>query len=845
MSTWSPADLLPGLVCLLLAALLLAALRRWYDPVPHRIAAVFALVLLALFGPALFGGKILLPLDNLRGHVPFQHLPPTPPVGNLFQGDLIQLIAPSQSEVRRALAEGRWPLWNPRAGLGVPLLADPQAQALQPLQLTTWFLPVPRAAGVTAALRVLLALVFTFLLLRRAGLQNCPGKRLGEGPALAGALAFSLGGFVLLWAGWPIATSAVLLPALLYALARLDQEGGRRDLLLLALVTAALLLGGHPETIATVLLFALLVLLVQVRHRRCGSRLALLRGAALAFTLAAMLAAPALLPTLEALPHSLRAARLAEPLPDPAQDPAGRTFPERLARRALLAIAPNAFGNTRHIHYWGPANSNEDAGAFAGTAALLLAALALLPLPGKPKLPGGPDVPPPRPGPTSGLPDAERSAPSPVGFWAPAVAIAGLLLAARPPGLDLLFTVVPPLRALLTPRLLLFTGFGVAVLAALGLERLQRQVGTDRPRRRAVLFLVLALALAALIAWAYLAHPDPQGLDRLAVFRDGWLRWQLRFLAAAALLATLASLRRDRWWPPPAAAFLIVAELLLAHRPANPPMPAQLAWPVDPALQFLEERLRQDPGARIAGLGRTFPPNLAGLYGLADARVYNPAAPLAFFTATAPLVERWWGEVPEWGYPGHPLYPRLGVRYLLTAPDEQVPRLALVFEGETASVFETSGAWPRVALTPWPPLPRAGEGGRDGGAAGDTGGYLALAELKIGEAWISATVPAAGTGETDGGASPLSRSRERGPGGEGLASNLLQDGNWHLLADGRLQPPASDSPFFAAPLPSHTRRIDLLYRPRTHLAGCFLAALGLAAGLAALVPRPGRATIGA
>ncbi len=822
MSTWSPADLLPGLVCALLAALLLGALRRWYDPVPHRIGAVFALALLALFAPVLLGGRILLPLDNLRGHVPFQDLPPTAPIGNLLQGDLIQLIAPAQTEVRRALAEGRWPLWNPHSGAGVPLLADPQAQAFQPLQLATWFLSVPRAAGVTATLRVLLALTFTFLLLRRMGL--------GEGAALAGALAFGLGGFVALWVGWPIATSAALLPAVLYALARLDQESGRRDLLLFALVTAALLLGGHPETIATVLLFALAVLLDRVRRRPRGARLDLLRRAALAGGLALAVAAPVLLPVLDALPDSLRAARLAEPLPAPTEDPAGRTFPARLARRALLAVAPSAFGNTRQVHYWGPANTNEDAGAFAGTAALLLAGLALLPLPGKPRLPRGADATPPPPGPASELPAAERSAPSSGALWAGGLALAALIVAARPPGLDLLLNAIPPLRALLTPRLLLFTGFGLAVLAAFGLERLQQDRRTSRVP--VVALLGLAGALAALVAWAYLAHPDPQGLDRLAIFRDGSLRWQLRFLAAAALLVAVGLSRdRGRRWLPPAAALLLATELLLAHRAANPPMPRELAWPTDPALEFLQKSLWADPGARFAGLGRTLPPNLAGLYGLADARVYNPAAPLSFFTATAPLVRRWWGEVPEWGRPRNPLYPRLGVRYLLTAPGERLPPpLQLAFEGDSAWIYGVPGPWPLLALTPWPSLPRAGERGRD---ATGGGGRLALKQVSFGEAWIWAKVPAAPAEGLPPAAASLS------PPASGLASTLLQDGHWRLLVDGRPHPATVDGPFFAAALPPGIRRIDLFYRPFPLLAGCLLAAFGLAAGLAALVPRPG------
>src|SRR5947208_1404333 len=158
MPAWSPVDLLPGVWFGLLALLLHRSLRRWYDAVPGWVLGAFVLVLLPLFGPVLLGGKILLPLDGLRGEAPFRGLEPTDPPGNPIQGDLLQLVTPSLAAVREAYGEGRWPLWNPRVGAGMPLLADPQAQAAAPLVLLAAPLPLWRAAGVTAALRVWLAL---------------------------------------------------------------------------------------------------------------------------------------------------------------------------------------------------------------------------------------------------------------------------------------------------------------------------------------------------------------------------------------------------------------------------------------------------------------------------------------------------------------------------------------------------------------------------------------------------------------------------------------------------------------------------------------------------------------
>jgi hypothetical protein len=733
---WSPVDLIPGLWTGVLAVLLFRALRRWYDPVPGAVAAVFGLAVLILFGPVLFGGKLLLPLDNLRGQVPFRELAPTDPHGNILQGDLIELVGPSIAEGRAVWETGRWPLWNGHAGAGMPLLADPQAQVLQPLVILSSVVPWQRAAAVTAALRVLCALVFTFLWIRAQG----PA----DGPALAGAVAFGLGGFTLLWMGWPMANAAALLPAALYGVVCVQRQGGRRDALLLALADFGLLLAGHPETVA----YSLVVVVAVLIAGRKGMEKGLL-----ALVVAGMVAAPALLPAAAYLPQTLRATRVREGAiarPAPA---ASRG--EDLARRLLPVAVPNAYGNSRFVDYWGLSNTNEDASGFVGTAALLAALLAL------------------RPGRRFPL---ER------------LALGGVLIClvvlAHPPGLGFLES----------RRLLLIVSLALAFLTACTLERFRRGE-TDRWTVWAVVAGVAFLAVA--VVWGTVAHPDPADPGRLAVLRFGWVRWQMRFLGlAAALLLAARFLPRVRGWVPPAVAGLIAAELLLLHRPANPPMPRRLAFPATGPVRFLQENARR---TRVAALGRSFPPNLASVYGLTDARVYNPMAPRAYLDWIAPLTAGWWGEVPELGAPESPLYQRLGVHYLLTEPDARLPEpLRRVFADPAGAVWELPGPFPRIFLLP------------------------AEATLRI--RTFEADHLQAGTELPHAGA---------------LLSSIYQDGGWRLLRDGEPWPTApADGPFVEARLPAGTARIDLLYRPAAFVGGCLLAALGLALGAAVLIPRP-------
>jgi hypothetical protein len=80
-----------------------------------------------------------------------------------------------------------------------------------------------------------------------------------------------------------------------------------------------------------------------------------------------------------------------------------------------------------------------------------------------------------------------------------------------------------------------------------------------------------------------------------------------------------------------------------------------------------------------------------------------------------------------------------------------------------------------------------------------------------------------------------------------LATSVYQDGGWRLLVGGRplrmalnrvLSNVLSNGPFVGAWLPAGTYRLEMLYRPRTFLPACLLAALAAALGLLVWMPPP-------
>lgn len=788
--------LLPGLWAAALAAGLGLVLRRWFDPVPRRAWIAWGIALLVLLGPSLFGGRVQLSAGYLTKIPPFRLLwqEPGPPPGNLLQSDTVLQITPWMVRVREAYAAGEWPLWNHLSGAGEPLLGNPQTQAWQPLVWPALILPVSQGLAVTAAIRILTALVFFFLLLRR--------QKISEVPALAGSLAYGLGGGLLLWLNWPMANSAALLPLLLYGIVLVDQRGAGQDRALLAVAVMAFLCAGHPETILHGAILATALALSKLSAGSVTEKIRKLSAWTVSVLIGVGLAAPALLTAAGYLPQSLRVSLLsAREARIAAQDPlAGLRTPARTAeamtQRLVPLAAPNAFGNSRFGEYWGESNSNEDAAGFAGTAAVLAALLAL--------------------GRVGRRFPQERVM---IG-----AAVIGLVVLARPPGLDQLLNALPVLRSSLTfhHRVLLTLVLCFAYLAACTWERWQQGV-LHRGR-----LIAAAVVLAVLIAWSYMANPSPDVPGALAGLRWTSLGIQLAILAGSTLLLSRPKAGAL------ALAALVGVELLFFHVPANPPVPARFYYPETPPVRFVREHL--DPWMRMAGLGPALRANIPSVYGLADPRSSNPAKPAAYIEATSRINLTPGRATDGFGEPQDPLYQLLGVRYLMTPPDSPLPGpWKLVLRDPSGWVWERPRSLPRIFLphealpcpegAPWSDCTKPIQNFRretalrsePWAAAAPRASEMILGELE--PAWLRARVR-------------LAEKRL-------LASSIYQDGGWLVLRDGEPQATTlANGPFVAAWLPQGEGRVDVLYRPKGFLTGMILAALALVTAIVLWVPAP-------
>jgi len=253
-----------------------------------RRPAAIALPLLIAAAAAVFGLD-LLPGDELVGFTNF---------------DLFAEFLPRHAYAGAALQRGEIPLWDPHQIAGLPFLATLQAGVLYPPNALYALLPAGFAMGLLGFLHLALAGVFTYALCRE----------LGSSPAGAGlgAVAFMLGGSTLFALYHPNAINALpWLPLSLACAARLGRTGDPRLALALGASLGLQFLAGRDYTfvitVHTVAAFALWQAAWMLRDGR-GPRAAARHLAALvlAAVVAAGLAAPQWVPTLELAARSTR-----------------------------------------------------------------------------------------------------------------------------------------------------------------------------------------------------------------------------------------------------------------------------------------------------------------------------------------------------------------------------------------------------------------------------------------------------------------------------------------------------------------------------------------------------------
>ena len=545
--------------------------------------AALAAVLFILLHESLIGGRGLVPADGILNYPPWNQ---TTLPSNYLLSDQYCTFIPQHEFVHQQVLRGHFPLWNPCLDCGMPNLGSIQGALLFPINLLLMPIEPFYAGGLAAFLKLFLAGLFTMLYLRLLGVSHAA--------AFLSGLVFSLCGFMIVWLGHPHVNCAMWLPLLLYFIEKSFQltPGQGANLFSglnlrvwtgFAVTYALMFLGGHPPTAIHVTILAGIYFMFRLMEHRREQPFRRMELFVCSLAIGFFLAAPQMLPYLEYYGQS------------------STGIASTALQRWSIRLTPNT-----PVFFLLPHLSGSPAEGFEDMAKLL----------GLGELPNFNE----RTGYVGILPLM-------FAVWAVAfrrckftlfylfVIVASLLVIYGVPPLPAIVRMSPVLSDICQTRLLLFVGFGMAVLAGLGWDTFSRMKGRRKVLLAAAGFWV---AVGAVMPWLWgVIGPRFQELDPS---HRTFLLWQFLVLAGGLVATGVVVLwpaRRNPWIPTAICLGWTAIDLLWFGMGYNPAIPRDRYYPATPAVEWLE---KDHSIFRILGGGTTLVPNTAEVYGLSDAR---------------------------------------------------------------------------------------------------------------------------------------------------------------------------------------------------------------------------------
>lgn len=321
---------------------------------------VFLLIFFVFFYKVFFSHLLPLPSDLLVSwYFPYalggwNGYSPAITHKEFIASDVIRQLYPWKNLAVSMLKSGQFPLWNPYAFSGTPLLANLQSAVFYPTIILFFFLPFQTAWVWNILSQSILAVLFMYLFLR--------SLHLSRSASFFGGIAFAFMGYMNIWFEWGVVGhTAVWLPFVLFGLTKFSEKKQKKFLLFSSIGLAMSLFAGHAQTAGYIYVLSFIYALWMI-----GKRKRELFTILWVFLLGIGLGAVQLLPSLELLSLSAR------DVPD-----STRIFHYfQLPLQHLLTIfAPDFFGNPAVGNFWG-----KDYGefmAYFGIVALTFAAIAL------------------------------------------------------------------------------------------------------------------------------------------------------------------------------------------------------------------------------------------------------------------------------------------------------------------------------------------------------------------------------------------------------------------------------------------------------------------------------------
>nr|MCU0255815.1 YfhO family protein [Vicinamibacterales bacterium] len=606
-----------------------------------------------------------------------------------------------------------------------------------------------------------------------------------------GGVAWLLNPFSLVWLEHPLAGVPPWLPWMLLAAERLPSVPRHRRVRAaawLAVATALVLGGGHPHTGLFVAALGAGYALVRAQRSGEGWRAVALAAAALA--LGAALVAVQVLPFLEYVSLS-RAATLRTGY---------ELNPFFVPASALItAVVPNFLGHHGSGNFAGPTNYLEQL-AYPGIAVWLLAAVGL----------------------------AVGARAWRTWYFAGSATFALLVMYAAP-GVHQFVSALPLVKAASLPRAACVALGSLAVLAAIGLDRVLDGRGGQVPGGRRPAVAAIALGVAALGLLIGFSLRERAAMLAEKALWDFALRWSVAalWLAVAVAVAVLARVHGAIGRSSAAIGLtaVLALDLLLFGRGFRTTSEAADVFPVVPEIA----RVQRDPGLfRVLGMGGALVPNAATVYGLQDVRGYDGLS-VARYADLLDVALRSEGFLHVSEVIASPLIDLLNVKYVFSTPSRRPPEgwFTRVTEGE-AALYVNNRVLPRAFLVD-------GYVVRDGNAARRTlrDGQVDLRRVAL----LEADPPTheqpqvSPDGQGPGSATVVRYEDERvevlveATGRRLLVLTDVYYPGWRVSIDGRpAQLYRANFAFRAVPVPAGRHTVVFAYRPASVRAGLAVSA---------------------
>ncbi len=614
------------------------------------------LVSLFFFWQTFIKGLLPIPSDTIIGlYHPFRDLyskdyPRGIPFKNFLITDPVRQQYVWKNLSIESLKKGQIPLWNPYSFSGTPHLANFQSGSFYPLN---FLFALPFSVGWTFLImsQPILAGLFTFWYLRNLKLSN--------EASFLGAVVFSFGGFSIAWLEWGNIVSAGLwLPLILLSIDKIFKE--KKTFiwpLILLFSTVASFFAGHLQIFFYTLIASAAYLLF--RSFQEGKKLRIPFPFFACFLLFILISAVQWFPFFEFVSRSARGLDQIGILKE------GWFIPWQ---HLIQFVVPDFFGNPATLNYWGVWNYAE-----------LVGYIGIVPL-------------------TFALFSIRVKEKKVLFFWL--LTIISLVFALPNFISKLPYDLGLPLISTSQPtRLLFIITFSLSILSAFGLDHFIK----SKEKKSIVPFLEVLAIILLLFAISYFGIYKTDSQNLLVAKRNTMLPFVIAFvscvLAFSHIIASDKKLKR---------AIIVgllaitVFDLFRFGWKFTPFTPKEYLFPETKTTRFLKENIGNY--RMMSADPRIFPPNFPAYYKLQSIEGYDPlylrnygeliiaikrdkpdiAPPFDFNRIVAPYD------------PSDRIIDLMGVKYVLSLEEIDLPKLEKVFEEEQTKVYENKNVLPRA-----------------------------------------------------------------------------------------------------------------------------------------------------